>query len=105
MNQNLRLNKDKTLTEEDKKVLAKYGIVPKETKEGFEDLTKEEAIESWLGQWSYICYIVENNTNLTIDKETNLVKVRDRYNSHIYGLELQKEHRDKEELKSKRKRK
>lgn len=52
------------------------------------ELTQSEQIDLWLSNWSYRCYIVEKNTNLFIDKSTNLVKVIDRYNSYVYEQKL-----------------
>ena len=55
----------------------------------------DSVIEDFEAKWSFICFIVEKNTNLVINKATNLVMVMDRYNSYVYEQELYAENKGK----------
>ena len=84
MRTNLPLRPKRKLTEADYRVMRKYGLSTEKPK-------KEDFVNQWMSTWSYICYQVEKNTNLCINKDTNLVMVRDRYNSYCYEVDLQNE--------------
>lgn len=74
-----KLKKRKPLTKEDLAILKKYGL---------EDNSTKSVIEEWLSNLSYVCYIVEKNTNMTIDVNTNMVMVWDRYHSFCFEQDL-----------------
>ena len=76
---NRPLKKQFELTEEDKQVIAKYAL---------DKLSKQDPLQTWLANWSYKCYQVEKNTNISINKSTNLVMVMDRWNSYEYESSL-----------------
>jgi len=48
-----------------------------------------------MGNISYICYIVEKNTNLFVDYNTNMTQVYDRFDSWEYEQRMLKNEYDK----------
>ena len=49
---------------------------------------KKNNLNDFYSNLSYISYLVEKNTNITVTQDTNLVMVWDRYNCIIYENEL-----------------
>jgi len=58
-------------------------------------------MDEWLSNVSYICYIVEKNTNIFIDEDVNMIMVFDRYDSWCYEQELTEEQHKKNKNGSK----
>jgi len=60
----------------------------------------DDKFNLWYSTMSYLCYIVEKNTNIFINDKTNMIQVFDRFDSFVYEQEmLNKQYEDNKNKK------